>query len=150
LRETHSSNTCSGSEDSPHDKHMKIVVATDHAGFLMIRQIQIQPERGLTFAAGIKSVLRQDPDIVLIGEIRDNETAEHAVRASLTGRIVFSTLHSGTSTGTIARLIDTGVERSLIAFAVSGAISSRLVKRPAQDARCRTGAEGGGSVGGRG
>lgn len=97
--------------------------------FDMIRQIQMQPERGLTFAAGMKSVLRQDPDVILIGEIRDNETAEHAVRASLTGRIVFSTLHSGTSTGTIARLIDMGVERSLIAYAVNGAISTRLVKK---------------------
>jgi type IV pilus assembly protein PilB len=97
--------------------------------FETIRQIQMQPERGLTFAAGMKSVLRQDPDVILIGEIRDNETAEHAVRASLTGRIVFSTLHSGTSTGTIARLIDMGVERSLIAYAVNGVISTRLVKK---------------------
>jgi type II secretory ATPase GspE/PulE/Tfp pilus assembly ATPase PilB-like protein len=83
----------------------------------------------MTFAAGMKSMLRQDPDVILVGEIRDRETAEHAVRASLTGRIVYSTLHSGTSTGTIARLIDMGVERSLIAYAINGVISTRLVKR---------------------
>lgn len=94
-----------------------------------VRQVQMQPERGLTFAVGMKSILRQDPDIIMIGEIRDPETAEYAVRASLVGHNVFSTIHSNTTIGTIARLIDMNIERSLIAYALNGVISTRLVKK---------------------
>jgi type IV pilus assembly protein PilB len=94
-----------------------------------IRQVQITPERGMTFPVGMKSILRQDPDIIMIGEIRDPETAEYAVRASLVGRNVFSTIHSNTTIGTIARLIDMNIERSLIAYALNGVISTRLVKK---------------------
>ncbi len=94
-----------------------------------IRQIQMQPERGMTFALGMKSILRQDPDTIMIGEIRDQETAEHAVRAALIGRIIFSTIHSNTNIGTVARLIDMNIERSLIAYALNGVISTRLVKK---------------------
>ncbi len=97
--------------------------------FDTIRQIQMQPERGMTFAVSMKSILRQDPDIIMVGEIRDQETAEHAVRASLIGRIVFSTIHSNTNIGTVARLIDMNIERSLIAYALNGVISTRLVKK---------------------
>ncbi len=97
--------------------------------FDTIRQIQMHPERGMTFALGMKSILRQDPDIIMIGEIRDQETAEHAVRASLIGRIVFSTIHSNTNIGTVARLIDMNIEPSLIAYAMNGVISTRLVKK---------------------
>jgi type IV pilus assembly protein PilB len=97
--------------------------------FDTIRQIQMQPERGMTFAVSMKSILRQDPDIIMVGEIRDQETAEHAVRASLIGRIVFSTIHSNTNIGTVARLIDMNVERSLIAYGLNGVISTRLVKK---------------------
>ena len=97
--------------------------------FDTIRQIQMQPERGMTYAVSMKSILRQDPDIIMVGEIRDEETAEHAVRAALIGRIVFSTIHSNTNIGTIARLMDMKVERSLIAYALNGIISTRLVKK---------------------
>ena len=97
--------------------------------FETVRQTQVQPERGLTFAVGMKSILRQDPDIIMIGEIRDQETAEHAVRASLVGRIVFSTIHSNTTIGTVARLIDMNIEHSLIAYALNGVMSTRLVKK---------------------
>ncbi len=97
--------------------------------FDKIRQIQMNPDRGLTFASGMKSVLRQDPDTIMIGEIRDAETAEYAMRAALVGRTVFSTLHSNSSTGTIARLIDMNIEKSMIAYAINGVISTRLVKK---------------------
>jgi type II secretory ATPase GspE/PulE/Tfp pilus assembly ATPase PilB-like protein len=94
-----------------------------------IRQIEIHPEHGLTFALGMKSILRQDPDVIMIGEIRDKETAEHAVRAALVGRTVFSSIHTNSSIGTIARLIDMGIEKSMIAYALNGVISSRLVRK---------------------
>ncbi len=94
-----------------------------------IRQVQISPEQNLTFAVGMKSILRQDPDVIMIGEIRDPETAEHAMRAALVSRIVFSTVHSNSSIGIIARLIDMGVDRSLIAYTLHGALSKRLVRR---------------------
>ncbi len=94
-----------------------------------VRQIQIQPDQGLTFAAGMKSILRQDPDVIMIGEIRDPETAAYAIRASLIGRLVLSTIHANTSLGTIARLIDMNIERSLIAYALTGVIAKRLVRK---------------------
>jgi type II secretory ATPase GspE/PulE/Tfp pilus assembly ATPase PilB-like protein len=101
-----------------------------------VRQSPIKPEVGLTFSAGMKSILRQDPDIIMIGEIRDPETAEYATRASLMGRLVFSTVHSNSSVGIIARLIDMGIERSLVAYALNGSISKRLVRRVCQN--CKT------------
>lgn len=94
-----------------------------------MRQSQIHPEIGFSFAKGMKSILRQDPDIIMIGEIRDAETAEYAVQASLTGRLVYSTLHANTTIGAIARMIDMDIERGLIAYAVRGVISQRLVRR---------------------
>jgi general secretion pathway protein E len=94
-----------------------------------MRQSQIIPEIGFTFAKGMKSILRQDPDVIMIGEIRDAETAEHAVQASLTGRMVYSTLHANTTIGGIARLIDMNVERGTIAYAVRGIIAQRLVRK---------------------
>ena len=97
--------------------------------FEKIRQVQVSPEKGLTYAMGMKSILRQDPDIIMIGEIRDAETAEHAIRAALVGRLVFSTIHANSSIGTVARLIDMKIERSLIAYALNGVIATRLVKK---------------------
>ncbi len=97
--------------------------------FDKIRQIEIHPDRGLTFALGMKSILRQDPDVIMIGEIRDKETAEYAVRAALVGRTVFSSVHTNSSIGTVARLIDMGIDKSMIAYALNGVISSRLVRR---------------------
>jgi type II secretory ATPase GspE/PulE/Tfp pilus assembly ATPase PilB-like protein len=98
-----------------------------------IRQSQINPDIGFTFARGMKSILRQDPDVLMIGEIRDAETAEHAVQASLAGRAVYSTLHANTTIGGIARLIDMRIERGLIAYAIRGIISQRLVRRICQN-----------------
>ena len=101
-----------------------------------IRQSQVEPEHGLTLASGIQRILRQDPDAIMIGEIRDPLTAEQAIRASLMGRIVFSTIHSNTTLGTIARLIDMNVERSLIAYALNGVLAQRLVRKIC--AQCQT------------
>jgi general secretion pathway protein E len=94
-----------------------------------LRQSSVKPDQGLTFAVGMKSILRQDPDIIMIGEIRDGETAEYAIRAALLGRLVLSSVHSNSSIGIIARFIDMGIERSLIAYAINGSISKRLIRR---------------------
>lgn len=93
-----------------------------------INQVQINPRAGITFATGLRSFLRQDPDIIMVGEIRDKETAQIAIQAALTGHLVFSTLHTGDAPGAIARLIDMGVERFLIAASLIGVIAQRLVR----------------------
>ena len=93
-----------------------------------INQIQVRPEIGLTFAMGLRHILRQDPDVIMVGEIRDFETAEIAIRASLTGHLVFSTLHTNDSAGAITRLIDMGVEPFLVASSVEAIIAQRLVR----------------------
>ena len=84
---------------------------------------------GLTFASGLRSILRQDPDVVLVGEIRDLETAEISVQASLTGHLVLSTLHTNTAVGAVTRLVDMGVEPFLIASSLVGVLAQRLVRR---------------------
>lgn len=94
-----------------------------------INQIQAKPKIGLTFAAGLRSFLRQDPDIMLVGEIRDKETAEIAVQAALTGHIVLSTLHTNDASSSVIRLIDIGIEPFLISSSVIGIIAQRLVRR---------------------
>ena len=94
-----------------------------------INQVQVNEKAGLTFAAGLRSILRQDPDVVMIGEIRDYETAEITMRASITGHLVLSTLHTNDSCATVARLIDMGVAPYLVAAAVNGILAQRLVKR---------------------
>jgi type IV pilus assembly protein PilB len=94
-----------------------------------INQIQVNTNVGMTFAAGLRSILRQDPNIIMVGEIRDKETAEIAVRASLTGHLVLSTLHTNDSLGTVTRLIDMGVEPFLIASSLSGIVAQRLVRK---------------------
>lgn len=94
-----------------------------------IRQTQVRPEVGMDFAAGLRALLRQDPDVILIGEIRDTETAQLATRAALTGHLVLSTLHTNTAVGVIPRLIDMGVESYLIPPALSAVIGQRLVRR---------------------
>ena len=93
-----------------------------------INQVQVNTKAGLTFASGLRSILRQDPDTIMIGEIRDSETAEIAVRAAITGHLVLSTLHTNDSPSTIARLIDMGLEPYLVSSAIIGIISQRLVK----------------------
>ena len=95
----------------------------------LVRQTQINTEIGMTFAAGLRALLRQDPDVILVGEIRDQETAELAIRAALTGHLVFSTLHTNDAVGAIPRLIDMGVEPYLLASALVAVIGQRLVRR---------------------
>jgi len=93
-----------------------------------INQIQVNPRVGLTFANGLRSILRHDPNIIMVGEIRDRETAEMAIQASLTGHLVFSTLHTNDSTSAIVRLIDMGIEPYLIASSLVGVMAQRLVR----------------------
>ena len=94
-----------------------------------VGQTQVNAKIGLTFASGLRSILRQDPDVVLVGEIRDVETAEIAVQASLTGHLVLSTLHTNTAIGAVTRLLDMGMESFLIASSLIGVLSQRLVRR---------------------
>ncbi len=94
-----------------------------------VAQIPVRPSRNFGFANGLRSILRQDPDVVMVGEIRDSETAEIAIRAALTGHQVFSTLHTNDSTGAITRLLDMGVEAYLISSSLEGVLAQRLVRR---------------------
>ncbi len=94
-----------------------------------INQIQVHTQIGLTFARSLRSILRQDPDIIMIGEMRDSETAQIAVQSALTGHLVLSTLHTNTAAGAVVRLTDMGVERYLITSSVNGVLSQRLVRR---------------------
>jgi len=94
-----------------------------------ISQIQVQPKIGMTFANGLRHILRQDPDVILVGEIRDLETAQIAVQSSLTGHLVFSTLHTNDTSGAVIRLMDMGVEPYLVASSLRGVMAQRLVRR---------------------
>jgi len=94
-----------------------------------INQMPVNPKRGLTFATGLRHILRHDPDIVMVGEIRDTETANIAIRAALTGHLVFSTLHTNDAPGAITRLIDMGVEPFLLASSLEAVLAQRLVRR---------------------
>ncbi|WP_456278106.1 GspE/PulE family protein [Bacillus sp. AK128] len=98
-----------------------------------INQIQVNNNIGMTFAKGLRAILRQDPNIIMVGEIRDKETAEVAIRASLTGHLVLSTLHTNDSIGTITRLIDMGVEPFLVASSLTGVVAQRLVRKVCRD-----------------
>ncbi|WP_416825534.1 GspE/PulE family protein [Ectobacillus polymachus] len=100
-----------------------------------VNQIQVNPNTGMTFATGLRSILRQDPDIIMVGEIRDRETAEIAIRASLTGHLVLSTIHTNSAISTISRLLDMGVESFLLAAALSGIVSQRLIRRVCRDCK---------------
>lgn len=100
-----------------------------------INQVHVNPAIGLTFAAGLRSILRQDPNIVMVGEIRDTETAEIAVRASLTGHLVLSTLHTNDAVSSISRLRDMGVEPYLIASSLIGVVAQRLVRKICTDCK---------------
>ncbi len=94
-----------------------------------ITQIQVEAKRGVTFASALRAILRQDPDVILIGEIRDRETAEVAVQASMTGHLVLATLHTNDAVGAVQRLIDIGLDRPSIAEALRGVLAQRLVRR---------------------
>ncbi|HDP34064.1 MAG TPA: type II secretion system protein GspE [Candidatus Hydrogenedentes bacterium] len=114
-----------------------IITVEDPIEYLIpgIGQIQVRPKIGLTFAAGLRSILRQDPDIILVGEIRDMETAEMAVQASLTGHLVFATLHTNDSAGAITRLINMGIEPFLVTSSTIAIQAQRLVRRICSNCR---------------
>lgn len=113
------------------DDTVNIVTLEDPVEYKMsgVNQIQVNAEVGLTFASGLRSILRQDPDVVMVGEIRDKETATLAVQAALTGHLVFSTLHTNSAAGVLPRLLDMGIEPFLIASTVNTVIGQRLVRR---------------------
>lgn len=115
----------------------KIITTEDPVEYQLdgINQIQVHPKIGLTFAASLRSILRHDPDIVLVGEIRDAETAENAIQASLTGHTVFSTLHTNDAAGAFTRIVDMGVEPFLVASTVEGIMAQRLVRRLCPDCK---------------
>jgi type IV pilus assembly protein PilB len=114
---------------------INIVTLEDPVEYKMsgINQIQVNAEVGLTFASGLRSILRQDPDVVMVGEIRDKETATLAVQAALTGHLVFSTLHTNSAAGVLPRLLDMGIEPFLIASTVNTVIGQRLVRKLIDD-----------------
>jgi len=113
---------------------VNIVTLEDPVEYKMsgVNQIQVNADVGLTFASGLRSILRQDPDVVMVGEIRDSETANLAVQAALTGHLVFSTLHTNSAAGVLPRLLDMGIEPFLIASTVNTIIGQRLVRRVAK------------------
>ena len=116
------------------DDTVNIVTLEDPVEYKMdgVNQIQVNADVGLTFASGLRSILRQDPDVVMVGEIRDSETANLAVQAALTGHLVFSTLHTNSASGVLPRLLDMGIEPFLIASTVNTIIGQRLVRRVAK------------------
>lgn len=115
----------------------KIITTEDPVEYQLdgINQIQVHSQIGLSFAKSLRAILRHDPDVVLIGEIRDLETAENAIQASLTGHMVFSTLHTNDAAGTYTRLVDMGVEPFLVASTVEGVMAQRLVRRICRECR---------------
>jgi type II secretory ATPase GspE/PulE/Tfp pilus assembly ATPase PilB-like protein len=114
-------------------KELNITTIEDPVEYQLpsINQIQVNNKAGLTFANGLRSILRQDPDIIMVGEIRDLETARIALQAALTGHLVFSTLHTGDAAAATARLTDMGIEKYLVEAAVVGVVAQRLVRRVA-------------------
>jgi general secretion pathway protein E len=117
--------------DLGNDGLKKIITVEDPVEYKLkgITQLQVNPDIGYTFAAALRSILRHDPDVILIGEIRDQETAAIAVQSALTGHLVFSTLHTNSAAGAITRLADMGVERFLLASSLRGIMAQRLVRR---------------------
>lgn len=116
---------------------LNVITIEDPVEYLLpgVNQVQVNPKAGLTFARGLRSMLRQDPDIVMVGEIRDAETAEIAVRAAMTGHLVLSTMHTNDAAGAIARLLDMGIEPFLVASTLVGVTAQRLVRMVCP--RCR-------------
>lgn len=112
------------------DESVKIITTEDPVEYQLegINQIQVHPKIGLTFANSLRSILRHDPDVILVGEIRDLETAENAIQASLTGHLVFSTLHTNDAAGAYTRLVDMGVEPFLVSSTVEAVMAQRLVR----------------------
>lgn len=120
-----------------YDPSLKIITIEDPVEYELsgVNQIPVNPERGLSFAAGLRSILRQDPDVIMVGEIRDNETADIAVRAALTGHLIFSTLHTNDAVSAVGRLLDMDVEPFLVASVLEGILAQRLGRRLCQTCR---------------
>ncbi len=116
---------------------IKVVTVEDPVEYHLdgINQIQVQPKIGMTFARGLRAILRHDPDVVMIGEIRDLETAEAAIQAALTGHLVFSTLHTNDAASAATRLLDMGVEPYLVTSTLLAAMAQRLVRRICPDCK---------------
>ena len=94
-----------------------------------VNQVQVNSEIGMTFASGLRSILRQDPDIIMLGEIRDEETAQIAIRSAITGHIVLSTLHTNDTVSSLSRLADMGIPKYMVTSAIAGVVAQRLLKR---------------------
>jgi type II secretory ATPase GspE/PulE/Tfp pilus assembly ATPase PilB-like protein len=123
--------TLYGALDKINSPDLKIITVEDPVEYQLkgVNQIPVKSKIGLTFATGLRHIVRQDPDVILIGEIRDLETAEIAIQAALTGHLVFSTLHTNDAPGAITRLQDMGVEPYLVASVLEGVLAQRLVRR---------------------
>ncbi len=123
--------TLYGSLAKVNSPEKKIVTIEDPVEYQLdgVNQIHVKPQIGLTFANGLRSIVRQDPDVIMVGEIRDAETAEIAVQAALTGHLVFSTLHTNDAAGAVARLLEMGVEDYLLASSLLGVLAQRLVRK---------------------
>ena len=120
-----------------YDPRKKIITIEDPVEYELsgINQIPVNPKRGLTFASGLRSILRQDPDVIFVGEIRDTETVDIVIRSALTGHLVFSTLHTNDSISSVSRMIDMGAEPYLVASVIEGILAQRLGRRICDDCR---------------
>jgi general secretion pathway protein E len=123
--------TLYGALDKINSPDKKIITIEDPVEYQLfgVNQIHVKPQIGLTFANGLRSIVRQDPDVIMVGEIRDAETAEIAIQAALTGHLVFSTLHTNDAAGAVSRLLEMGVEDYLLASSLLGVLAQRLVRR---------------------
>jgi type II secretory ATPase GspE/PulE/Tfp pilus assembly ATPase PilB-like protein len=120
-----------------YDPAKKIITIEDPVEYELtgVNQIPVNPKRGLSFSAGLRHILRQDPDVVMVGEVRDSETAEIAIRAALTGHLIFSTLHTNNAISAVGRLLDMGVEPFLLSSVLEGVVAQRLGRRICADCR---------------
>jgi general secretion pathway protein E len=134
--------TLYGSLNNINSPDKKIITIEDPVEYQLngVNQIHVKPQIGLTFASGLRSIVRQDPDVIMVGEIRDAETAEIAIQAALTGHLVFSTLHTNDAAGAVSRLLEMGVEDYLLASSLLGVLAQRLVRRICPE--CKTPVEG--------
>jgi general secretion pathway protein E len=123
--------TLYGALDKINSPELKIITIEDPVEYQLrgVNQIHVRSQIGLTFASGLRSIVRQDPDVIMIGEIRDPETAEIAIQAALTGHLVLATLHTNDAPGAVSRLLDMGVEDYLLASSLLGVLAQRLVRQ---------------------
>nr|WP_249316905.1 GspE/PulE family protein [Bacillus sp. FJAT-50079] len=129
------SSTLYGALNRLNNEEVNIITIEDPVEYQLagVNQVHVNDEIGMTFASGLRSILRQDPDIIMIGEIRDFETAQIAIRSSLTGHLVLSTLHTNSAVAALTRLIDMGIEPFLISSSLTGVVAQRLVRRVCRD-----------------